>query len=144
MLLSCRQVEAGVPDRAWKRVLVGWNIRTLRKNTKRLIRTEGAPLERDPPRSCSALRRPAVLRLGAASSVAGHLLLRGALKRTPASTKSQRGETLKHLTGFKSPRTPSVCLFPARIWLGAVNQNSESVLPRGDRHSREETPKCNK
>lgn len=97
MLLSCRQVEAGVPDRAWKRVLVGWNIRTLRKNTKRL-RTEGASLERDPPRSCSALRRPAVLRLGAASSVAGHLLLlRGALKRTPASTKSQRGETLKHL-----------------------------------------------
>lgn len=33
----------------------------------------------------------------------------------------------------KLPRTPLVCLPPACIWLGAVNQNSETVLPRGDK-----------
>lgn len=69
-------------------------------------------------------------------ATACHLLipLRGGLKRTSSPTKEQwerQSQTFK--TGFKSTQTPSVS-FPVPIWLGAVNQDSESVLPGGDRH----------
>lgn len=69
----------------------------------------------------------------------------GGAKRTPTSTQSQGGKNLEHLRlGSKAPGH-LLSAFPLYgIWFGAVNQNSESVLPRGDRHSREETPKCNK
>lgn len=83
---------------------------------------------------------------GMDGAMAGHLLLLwGGAKRTPTSTQSQGGKNLKHLRlGSKAPGH-FLSAFPLYgIWFGAVNQNSESVLPRGDRHSREETPKCNK
>lgn len=44
-------------------------------------------------------------------------------------------ENLKHLRlGSKAPGH-LLSVFPVCLWLGAVSQSSESVLPRGDRNT---------
>lgn len=67
------------------------------------------------------------------------------LSLSTLNQKNQREKSQTLKTGVKSSPGHLWSAIPQLvIWLGAVNQNSETVLPRGDSYSREETPQSNK